>query len=176
MTEPKWVSRAEVERLHIKVIEAAGGSQGLRDASLLESALARPQNLHAYGEEDIFQLAASYAEGISRNHAFVDGNKRTAFMTADAFLYRNGQELLRRDDDGYVQMMEQLGQGKLDRAAAAAYLRENSRERDSEKSKASEREKESGKLRDWWQEPTKTARARGVDPKKDRDDGPDFER
>ena len=72
--DPKWVTRQLVEYIHEGVIEIGGGAYGLRDAALLESALARPQNLQAYGETDIFELAASYAEGIARNHAFVDGN------------------------------------------------------------------------------------------------------
>jgi death-on-curing protein len=67
MTDPKWVTRQQVEFIHEAVIEMAGGAQGLRDAALLESALARPQNQYAYGETDTFQLAASYAEAISRN-------------------------------------------------------------------------------------------------------------
>ena len=70
-----------------------GGAHGLRDAALLESALARPKNQHGYGEKDTFQLAASYAEGISRNHAFVDGNKRTAFYVAADFLEQHGYQL-----------------------------------------------------------------------------------
>lgn len=72
MTDPKWVTRQKIEFIHEAVIEMAGGAQGLRDAVLLESALARPQNQYAYGKTDTFQLAASYAEAISRNHAFVD--------------------------------------------------------------------------------------------------------
>ena len=135
MSEPKWLSRSEVERLHEKSIDMAGGAHGLRDANLLESALARPQNLYAYGEQDRFQLAASYAEGIARNHAFVDGNKRTAFMAADFFLLKNGQELLPREDDGYVTMMESLGQGKITREDAAAYLAANARPREQEAEK-----------------------------------------
>ncbi len=136
MSEPNWITRDEVERLHMKVIEAAGGSHGLRDASLLESAIARPLNLNAYGEDDTFQLAASYAEGISRNHAFVDGNKRTAFAVADMFLRRNGFAIQRRDDDGHVTMMEQFGQGKISREEASIYLRENSRKLEREQSRS----------------------------------------
>jgi death-on-curing protein len=79
VSAPNWVTRELVEFIHEAVIELGGGSHGLRDAALLESALARPQNQHSYGEEDIFHLAASYADAISRNHAFVDENKRTAF-------------------------------------------------------------------------------------------------
>lgn len=127
MTETVWLSRSDVETLHGIVIESSGGSHGLRDANLLESALARPQNLHAYGEADAFQLAASYAEGIARNHAFVDGNKRTAFMAAAFFLRENGQELMHRDDDGYVDLMEMLAQGQTSREHTAEYFKANAR-------------------------------------------------
>jgi death-on-curing family protein len=90
MTEPKWVTRQQVEFIHDAVIEIGGGLHDLRDAALLESALARPQNQHAYGEKITSQLAASYAEAISRNNAFVDGNKRTAFYVIVDFLEQNG--------------------------------------------------------------------------------------
>ena len=130
MSEPRWLNRADVDALHQLTIDTSGGSHGLRDESLLESALARPQNLHAYGEDDRFQLAASYAEAIARNHAFVDGNKRTAFTASVAFLRDNGYDLIKRDDDGYVTVMENLGQGKITREEAAIYLKENSRSLD----------------------------------------------
>ena len=126
MTEPKWVTRQHVEFIHEAVIEMAGGAQGLRDAALLESALARPQNQYAYGETDTFQLAASYAEAISRNHAFVDGNKRTAFYVAVDFLEQNGFQLRAAKGVEHAEMMEQLGQGKITRDQAAAHLREYS--------------------------------------------------
>ena len=121
------MSRADVEEIHETMIEVGGGSHGLRDEGLLESALARPQNLHAYGENDIHQLAASYAEGIARNHPFIDGNKRTAFETADIFLAENGHNLEKAKGLEHVEMMEKLGQGQIDRDAAAAHLREHSR-------------------------------------------------
>jgi len=126
MTQPKWVTRQLVEFIHEGVIEIGGGSHGLRDAALLESALARPQNQYAYGETDRFQLAASYAEGISRNHAFVDGNKRTAFYVASDFLEQNGYELQAAKGFEHAEMMEQLGQGKVSREEAAAHLRAHS--------------------------------------------------
>lgn len=128
MTKPKWVNRQQVEFIHEAVIEIGGGSHGLRDAALLESALARPQNLYAYGESDTFELAASYAEAISRNHAFVDGNKRTAFYVAADFLERNGHELQAAKGIEHAAMMEQLGQGKISREDVAAYLQEHSRQ------------------------------------------------
>lgn len=126
MTDPKWMTRQQVEFIHEAVIEMAGGAQGLRDAALLESALARPQNQYAYGETDTFQLAASYAEAISRNHAFVDGNKRTAFYVAVDFLEQNGFQLQPAKGVEHAEMMEQLGQGKITRDQAAAHLREHS--------------------------------------------------
>lgn len=126
MTAPKWVTRHLVEYIHEAVIEIGGGSHGLRDVALLESALARPQNQYSYGEEDIYQLAASYAEAISRNHAFVDGNKRTAFFVASDFLEQNGYELHASKGIEHAEMMEQLGQGKISREEAAAHLRKYS--------------------------------------------------
>lgn len=126
MMDPKWVTRQLVELIHEGMIEIGGGSHGLRDAALLESALARPQNLHAYGETDIFQLAASYAEGIARNHAFVDGNKRTAFFVASDFLEQNGYELQSAIDQEHADMMVELGQGNISREEAAEHLRKSS--------------------------------------------------
>ncbi len=126
MTAPIWVTRQQVEFIHEAVIEIAGGAQGLRDAALLESALARPQNQYAYGETDTFQLAASYAEAISRNHAFVDGNKRTAFYVAVDFLEQNGFLLQAAEGVEHAEMMEQLGQGTITRDQAAAHLRKHS--------------------------------------------------
>jgi len=124
--EPKWVSRADVEATHATMIEIGGGSYGLRDEGLLESALARPHNLHAYGESYTFQLAASYAEGIARNHPFVDGNKRTALATADLFLADNGQNFNRAKGQEHAEMMEKFGQGQISREEAAGYLKQHS--------------------------------------------------
>jgi len=118
MTTPLWVTRTDVDAAHEAIIEIGGGSHGLRDAPLLESALARPQNLYVYGEIDLFVLAASYAEGIARNHPFIDGNKRTAFLTADLFLADNGQ---------HAQLMESLSQGLTTRDDAAQHFRVNCR-------------------------------------------------
>ena len=126
MIDPKWVTQQLVEYIHEGVIEIGGGAHGLRDAALLESALARPQNLHAYGETDIFELAASYAEGIARNHAFVDGNKRTAFFVASDFLEQNGYELRSAVNQEHADMMVELGQGNITRQEAAEHLRKHS--------------------------------------------------
>jgi len=135
VSDPQWISREDVEFIHESVIEVGGGAQGLRDAGLLESALGRPQNQYAYGEEDIFQLAAGYAEAISRNHPFVDGNKRTAFQTAHQFLKDNGQQLQQAQGTEHVDMMERLGQGQISREDMGRYLAEHSREITQEKSR-----------------------------------------
>ena len=83
--------------------------------------------INRLGETDLFALAASYAEAIARNHPFVDGNKRTAFATADLFLAENGYSLDQAKGQEHAEMMEQLGQGKISREDAAQHLREHSR-------------------------------------------------
>jgi len=133
MSEPRWVSRQDAEVILEIVIDIGSGLHGLRDTALLESALARPQNLHAYGENDHFQLAASYAEGISRNHPFVDGNKRTAFQTAHQFLRDNGHHLDKAKGHEHAEMIEKLGQGQISRKDAAEHFRKHSRSSRQEK-------------------------------------------
>src|SRR5438309_11798057 len=91
--EPTWLLREFVITVHERLIAEYGGSSGLRDEGLLESALARPVHLFTYGTPSLAQLAASYAVGIAKNHAFIDGNKRTAFVAAAVFLERNGLNL-----------------------------------------------------------------------------------
>ena len=130
MSEPVWLSRGLINLLHEQAIETAGGSQGVRDSGLLDSALARPRNLYAYGETDIFQLAASYAEGISQNHPFLDGNKRVAFAAADLFLLKNGYDLQPSKGDEHADMIEALAQSHIDREKAAQHLKENSLEKE----------------------------------------------
>ena len=121
------------------MIDIGGGAHGLRDPALLDSALARPQNLRAYGEEDTFQLAASYAEAISRNHPFMDGNKRTAFATADIFLAENGYHLDRAKGHEHAALLEKLGQGQITREDAAEHLREHSRPLDRDRAQTEDR-------------------------------------
>ena len=163
MSEPNWVSRKEVEEIHETMIDIGGGAHGLRDPALLESALARPQNLHAYGENDHFQLAASYAEGIARNHAFVDGNKRTAFATADVFLAKNGHNLDQAKGHEHAEMMEQLGQGQISREDAADHFREHSRSLQQEEiqSQTQEPDQQRRSARDIMQEQRDRPRDRG---------------
>ena len=127
MSNINWLSHDMVDMIHEQSIEFSGGSHGLRDPGLLESALARPRNLHAYGEDDIFQLAASYAEALSQNHPYVDGNKRVAFTSAGIFLSDNGYELLPSKGDEHADMIEALSQSKTTREEVARYLQDSSR-------------------------------------------------
>ena len=114
---------ALAERLHDKAIAAGGGAFGVRDPGLLQSALDRPKNQYAYGEEDLFRLAATYAEAIAQNHAFVDGNKRTALTSAIAFLALNGLELRAAAATEHADLMVALSTGEKDRDDVAAHFR-----------------------------------------------------
>lgn len=128
MIDPRWMSPDEVLRLHDLILEASGGRSGLRSGDLLEAALARPVTLFSYGESDIFNLAACYAEAISRNHAFIDGNKRSAIMTAAIFLQLNGYYLAPQRGSEHADMMVELAQGNITREAVAGHLRHHSRQ------------------------------------------------
>lgn len=90
MNEPLWIEQSEVMLIHQQMIDRYGGSHGVRDHSLLESALAGPRNHFAYGETDLFILAVNYVNGICLNHPFIDGNKRTGFTVGMVFLEING--------------------------------------------------------------------------------------
>lgn len=124
MTAPRWVLRAVVDAMHDQQLAEHGGAPGLRDEGLLESALARANNLHAYGETDLCTLAAAYAVGIARNHPFVDGNKRTAFLTAYVFLRLNGRTLIASETDA-VEIMMATAAGGISDQAFADWLRRN---------------------------------------------------
>lgn len=117
-----WVDLAVVLAIHDQQIAEHGGSTGLRDRGLLESALARPKHLAAYEEVDIASLATSYASGIAHNHPFVDGNKRTAFTVMELFLSLNGCEL-QANDEACVIMMLRLASSEVSDEAFAAWLR-----------------------------------------------------
>lgn len=120
----KWLARRDVEAIHARQIADYGGLRGLRDEGMLESALARPMNLAAYGEPSIFALAAAYAFGIARNHPFVDGNKRTAFMVSGVFLEYNGFELIADESDVVVTFLA-LAAGKLNESELAEWFQQN---------------------------------------------------
>lgn len=126
MKAPFWVQRGVALIAHDEVLAAHGGASGVRDMGLLESALARPQNQFAYGEEDVVALAAAYAFGIIRNHPFIDGNERTAFMTAVLFLERNGYRFTAGEVDATLKTLA-LAASEIDEAEFADWLRENVR-------------------------------------------------
>jgi death-on-curing protein len=119
-----WLEKALVLAIHERQISEHGGSAGVRDEGLLESALARPQQLHAYGNPapDLADLAAALAHGLARNHPFLDGNKRTAHVTYRTFLALNGAELIAPDEEKYLTMLA-LAEGKLGEREFAAWLR-----------------------------------------------------
>lgn len=119
----RWVSLATAEALHGEQLDEHGGAEGIRDAGLLESALARPQNLAAYGEPDAAALAASYAFGIARNHPFVDGNKRTALVVSLLFLAKNGHGV-RSSDAEMLAIFLDLAAGDLNENELAEWFRE----------------------------------------------------
>lgn len=126
--EPVWVSAELVEAVHERQIAEHGGGAGIRDHGLLESALAKPQQLYAYGGNnvDVPALAAAYGYGIARNHAFVDGNKRTAYVVMRLFLVLNGWELVARMPERYTTMLD-LAAGHLAESELADWLRANTR-------------------------------------------------
>ena len=125
MSEPLWLSRRAVEMIHAEQLAEHGGSAGLRDEGLLDSALARAQNRFAYGEADLPALAASYAHGLARNHPFVDGNKRTAFLAAYTFLGLNGLDLHAPEAEAVVMTLG-LAAGEIDEDGYAAWLGDRS--------------------------------------------------
>ena len=123
-TEPKWLGVDSVLVMHEEQLAEHGGAAGVRDLGLLESALARPRNAWSYGQSDLIALAGLYAAGIMRNHPFVDGNKRTGFLAAYAFLYVNGTEIVASEAEVIVQCLSLAG-GEIDDAEFADWLREN---------------------------------------------------
>jgi death-on-curing protein len=126
MKEPCWVLRETVLAQQERLLAEFGGLGGLRDVGLFASALARPQQLFAYGQPDAADLAAAYAFGLVRNHPFLDGNKRIGFATAVLFLELKGWEFIAPEVDAVVQTLA-LAAGALDEPGYAAWLRENSR-------------------------------------------------
>lgn len=124
MNAPAWVKLGAVLQFHTESIAEFGGALGIRDLGAIESALARPENLLAYGQPDLFDLAAAYTAGLCQNHGFVDGNKRTAFLTGFVFLYRNGR-LVQAEQAEVIAAMLMLAEHVLDEAGYARWLREH---------------------------------------------------
>jgi death-on-curing protein len=123
VTTVLWVDEAVVLALHEEHLAEHGGAMGLRDQGLLQSALARPLHLATYEDPHLTALAAAYAYGITRNHPFLDGNKRTAFTVMELFLNLNGLELI-ADDESCVAIMLELAQGKLNESRLTDWLGE----------------------------------------------------
>ena len=119
-----WIDPRAISAIHDEQLAEHGGAAGLRDANLLESALARPMNLAAYEGPDAAALAASYAVGLAKNHPFVDGNKRTAFVALELFLALNGF-VLNASDVECVTTMLALAAGEIDEATLADWIRRN---------------------------------------------------
>lgn len=119
-----WLEKRLILAIHERQLAEHGGLSGVRDEALLESALARPQQLHAYGDPppDRVELAAALASGIARNHPFLDGNKRTAAVACETFLNLNGIDLTADDAALYPQFLA-LAEGRLEADAFAAWLR-----------------------------------------------------
>jgi death on curing protein len=124
MAEPKWVVVSVALAIHDEQIAEHGGGSGVRDETLLDSALARPKNLFAYEAAGLAQLAAAYAFGLCNNHPFVDGNKRTSLVVAELFLALNGQGLVSTDAE-CVMMWQKLAAGEIDEAQLAVWFGKN---------------------------------------------------
>jgi death on curing protein len=126
MNGPIWIRLDAVLEMHAESLREHGGPEGVRDMGLLESALARPQNLFAYSEEtpSLSRLAAAYAKGIVANHAFVDGNKRTAFVTSLTFLLLNGTTVTASKEDRVVTFWK-LAEGSFSEDQLAEWFERN---------------------------------------------------
>jgi len=124
MREPVWLETETVLRIHLDQLAEHGGGLGVRDTGLLDSAMARARNQHAYGETDIVVLATAYASGIVRNHPFIDGNKRTGFVGAALFLRINRIDIVATEVDVVMNMLG-LAAGELSDAAFTTWLRAN---------------------------------------------------
>jgi len=120
----RWVDKRALLLLHDESLAEHGGATGIRDGGMLDSALARPINLDAYGKPDFADLAAAYAIGLAKNHGFVDGNKRAAFLATGLFLYLNGYRLQVSQADATLTMYA-VAAGEMDEATFADWLRKH---------------------------------------------------
>ena len=126
MSEPQWVSLAVAMAIHEAQLSEHGGATGVRDQGLLESALARPRQVYAYADDpSLTRLAAAYAFGLARNHAFVDGNKRTAWVVCATFLELNGREVT-ADQAGVVSIMLGVAGSTVSEDRLIEWLQRNS--------------------------------------------------
>ena len=128
MPEPEWIGVETALAIHEEQIAEHGGGEGVRDRGLLESALARSRNAWGYGVTDLCALAAALGHGIARNHPFVDGNKRTAFVVVETFLILNEAELGASDAESVVAMLD-LASGEMTEDEFADWLRAHTAQR-----------------------------------------------
>lgn len=124
MSEPLWLAVDLVQNIHSEQLALYGGPEGVRDAGLLESALMRPVNRFAYGETDLAALAAAYAFGIARNHPFIDGNKRVAFLAMMTFLRLNGIPFAPSEALAAAAILA-LAAGEVDEEGLTRWIRDN---------------------------------------------------
>ncbi len=121
----RWIDHRALELLHDESLAEHGGASGVRDHGLLESALARPLNLAAYEQPELADLAASYGVGLAKNHPFVDGNKRVAFLAVGLFLALNGRRLVASQADATLTILA-VAAGQMDEEKLARWLRKHS--------------------------------------------------
>ena len=126
MKEQYWLTRDECLALHDMMLSQHGGIAGVRDENMLESALARPQQIFHYGKPNITELAAAYAAGIIKNHPFLDGNKRTGFVLGVLFLELNGYRFT-ATEEAATQAILDLAAGKIRENALTAWITENAK-------------------------------------------------
>jgi death-on-curing protein len=124
MKEPVWIHTQAALAIHDALLAEFGGASGIRDESLLESALARPRNLWSYEKPTLFRLAEAYTHGIVKNHPFVDGNKRTGYVIGGIFLERNGQILNASEEEATPAIMD-LASSQLTEEGFTLWLRDN---------------------------------------------------
>lgn len=124
MNEPRWLRLEEVVVTHERQLARFGGAAGTRDPGALESAIARPQNKWLYEQADLIDLAAAYGFGLAKNHPFVDGNKRVAFVTMMAFLRLNGIRFAPSQEEATTMMLG-LAAGEISESALARWIRDN---------------------------------------------------
>jgi death-on-curing protein len=125
VSDPVWLDREDCLAMHEKLIERFGGLQGIRDEGLLDSALNKPLHVFNYGKPTVFELAASYALGIVKNHPFLDGNKRTGFVAAALFIEANGFSFQATEEEAVLETLA-LAAGERAEADYAAWLARNS--------------------------------------------------
>jgi len=125
MNEPVWITREDCLAYHESLLERFGGLSGIRDESLLDSALNRPKHLFAYGKPSIFQMAASYAHGIVKNHPFLDGNKRAGFIAAALFIETNGYRFQAPEEEAVLETLS-LAASETSEEAYATWLERTS--------------------------------------------------